>query len=205
MNSLKPPEELSLQGNVADNFKKWRQMFGIYFEASGILVDITDSPNTKVTILLLSIGSKAVEVYNTLQLTEEEKCDYKKELDKLASNATVTRHIFFKRMQNKGENVYIFVTDLKKLSVVSNFGVAECADIQVKQLEGKTEVFRVKKISASPQRGMSQEFCPAGEKCSVIPRTQSKGERGESFQFSRSTCKACGVSAQPFTNSATIE
>ena len=35
MSLFKPPSTLNLEGNVADNWRKWKQRFQLYMEASG--------------------------------------------------------------------------------------------------------------------------------------------------------------------------
>ncbi|KAK2161004.1 hypothetical protein NP493_1611g00025 [Ridgeia piscesae] len=56
---LKSLEYLSLQGNVAKNWRRWYQQFELYMHA------IEADPNrTKIVILLSAIGPDALERYN---------------------------------------------------------------------------------------------------------------------------------------------
>ena len=58
---LKPPEYLSLQGNVAENWRRWHQRFELYMLA----IETDAKPNrTKIAILLSAIGPDALERYN---------------------------------------------------------------------------------------------------------------------------------------------
>ncbi|KAI4470781.1 protein disulfide-isomerase a6 [Holotrichia oblita] len=83
MENLRQIGQLSLTGDPAENFKRWRQRFEIYVEASGIGTGTDITEERKVAILLYIIGGDTLEIYNTLDLTEEEKKDYIKVLDKL--------------------------------------------------------------------------------------------------------------------------
>lgn len=128
MESIKQIEELSFEGDIATNFKKWKQRFIIYMNASGTKDSTTISGERKVAVLLHTIGSEALEVFDTLELTETEKNDWEVVLQKLEehfvpqSNETVNRHIFNTRNQREGETIDSFVTDLKVLSKNCNFG-----------------------------------------------------------------------------------
>lgn len=61
---------MKFEGNVADNFKKFKQSLQIYLKASG-----KDKKNSdvKVATLLNVIGPEEVEVYNTFQLSEDQQ------------------------------------------------------------------------------------------------------------------------------------
>ena len=69
MDRLNPPESLQLQGNVADNWKRFKQAFLIYQAASGL-----DSKNRKVQsmTLLHIIGPEALDIYNTFHWAADE-------------------------------------------------------------------------------------------------------------------------------------
>ena len=61
MERLNPPEHLSLAGNVAVAWKKWKQRFEIYLTASGL---VAQAKEVKTSVLLHSIGPEALDVYN---------------------------------------------------------------------------------------------------------------------------------------------
>ncbi|PIK53668.1 hypothetical protein BSL78_09434 [Apostichopus japonicus] len=67
MDQLRQPGELSLQGNLAENWRKWKQMFLLYISASGIAAK-TDE--VKSAALLHIAGEDAVEIYNSFQWQE---------------------------------------------------------------------------------------------------------------------------------------
>ncbi|GBL73642.1 hypothetical protein AVEN_230646-1 [Araneus ventricosus] len=114
----RPPLGLSLDGNVAKNWRKFKQQFTIYMKASGH--DKKDS-DVKVAIFLNAVGEKAIELVNTFDLQEEDRNDYEKVLTAFENhitpkaNVVVQRFIFNSRMQDIDESFDAFYTDLRKL------------------------------------------------------------------------------------------
>ncbi|GBN89979.1 hypothetical protein AVEN_190471-1 [Araneus ventricosus] len=90
----RPPLGLSLDCNVAENWRKFKQQFTIYMKASGH--DKKDSD-------------------------EEDRSDYDEVLTAFENhitsktNVVVQRFIFNSRMQDVDEIFYVFYTDLRKL------------------------------------------------------------------------------------------
>ena len=68
MDRLNPPEPLSLSGNVGVAWKKWRQRFRIYMVDSGL---DRQPDEIKTSVLLHSIGTDALDVYNTFPLWQQ--------------------------------------------------------------------------------------------------------------------------------------
>ena len=69
MEFFKPPEALSLHGNLRDNWRWWVQSFDLYLKASG---KIKDKEDVQCAILLHVIGEEAMEIYNTFKFATEE-------------------------------------------------------------------------------------------------------------------------------------
>ena len=62
MDKLQPPGHLSLQGNLSENWRKWKQRFELYMTASGI----SDKDERVQSATLLHVaGEEALEIYNT--------------------------------------------------------------------------------------------------------------------------------------------
>jgi len=55
--------QLKLEGNMRENWKRFKQLFDIYLLASGW----NKSDDRKIAILLNLIGEDALEVYNTFK------------------------------------------------------------------------------------------------------------------------------------------
>lgn len=121
------PEPLSFSGNVAENFRRFKQSFEIYMVASG---KCEKEDKIKIALLLNLLGEEGLEVFNTLKLTEVQKSNYDTVLAELEQyltpkrNVVYERFLFYKRKQEEGESFDHFLTDLKKLSQSCEFGAA---------------------------------------------------------------------------------
>ena len=67
MENFEPPNILSSEGNVRENWRRWRQEFELYLVAT---VSEKKAENIKSSILLTCIGYKAWEIYNTFTFTD---------------------------------------------------------------------------------------------------------------------------------------
>lgn len=125
MDNLRTPSELSLQGNVAENWRRWKQRFQLYMEASE---KNGKDDKLKVATLLNLIGEDALEVFNTYTLTDAQMKDYTyvmKLFDDYCEpkrNIVFERFKFFSACQSESDCIDAFVTDLKKLASTCEFG-----------------------------------------------------------------------------------
>lgn len=117
MDQLKPPGELCLEGNLAENWRKWIQSFDLFLIASGIS---EKSEKVQCATFLHVAGEDARVVFNSFDFAKEgddSKLDILK--DKFQTyceprkNLTFLRHQFFTRSQGPNETFDAFVTDLK--------------------------------------------------------------------------------------------
>ncbi|UYV63588.1 K02A2.6-like [Cordylochernes scorpioides] len=69
MVAAEKPSELTLHGNVAENWRRFKQRLMLYLEATE---KATKPDKLKVAILLNFIGEEALEVFNTFHLKEDE-------------------------------------------------------------------------------------------------------------------------------------
>ena len=122
---LLPPSPLSLQGNLKENWRRFQQQFEIYLSATQIK---GKNEEVKSSTFLHVIGPDALEIYNTF--TWENEGDEKKLskiVEKFASycnpkkNVAYERHIFNKRMQNPGEKIDAYATELHILAKSGEF------------------------------------------------------------------------------------
>ena len=123
---LSIPTSLSLMGDVATNWKTFKQRWEFYSEASGAA---GYEDKRKACLFLHVIGEEAVKVYNNFTFTDEndkfkvdaiiakfdEYCNPKK-------NETFERHKFFTRTQRAGETIEQFANVLRTLSKTCDFG-----------------------------------------------------------------------------------
>ena len=124
--NLRPPEKLILEGNLKENFRRFRQQFDLYMTATG-LSEKDDA--IKSSTLLTIIGSEALEIYNTftwatdgdnVKVAEilnqfEQYCNPRK-------NVPFERHLFNNRKQGSTETIDAYVTELRILSSSCEFG-----------------------------------------------------------------------------------
>lgn len=208
------PAPLSFVGNVAENFKRFKQNFEVYLIASG--KDVKES-KVKVAILLNIMGEEGVEVYNTLKLDDEEKQDYEKVIKKLEEfviprkNVVYERFMFYNRKQEEGEPFDHFLTDLKKLEKSCEFGSETESmirdrivlgirnkDVQEKllriselNLDKAIEVCRANEISSAQIKDVQQK-----EKIEVIKKYSNKNKeensRKTSDRSAEYNCGRCG-------------
>ena len=125
MDWLSPPEVLSLDGNIAENWRRWKQRFDIFSLASGL--SGKDAKVQAATFLHVA-GPEALEVYNTFTWDEDND---KSKVDKISEkfdqycnprkNITWERHKFNTRNQQPGESVDQYVTDLKTKTQTCEF------------------------------------------------------------------------------------
>ncbi|GFN80245.1 Pol polyprotein [Plakobranchus ocellatus] len=66
---FRPPDYLSLQGNVAENWKSWYQQFHNFLTAKEA---DHKSDTVKIAMLLNCLGPESLERYNNFEFTGEE-------------------------------------------------------------------------------------------------------------------------------------
>ena len=119
MDRLLPPKPLLLEGNLVENWKRWKKDFSFYMTAT----EYDDkADNVKASLLLHCIGDKAREIYDTLTFDadgDDMKLD--KILEKFEAylaprkNVTYSRYKFFTYRQEEGMSFNKYLTEMKKL------------------------------------------------------------------------------------------
>ena len=108
MEQFKPPQSLSLEGNLSENWRKWEQRFQLYLKASGAE---KKSDETKVAILLHCVGEEALEVHNTFIYDGDDGKKPEKVIEQFKAycnprkNIVFERYKFWERSQHEGENI----------------------------------------------------------------------------------------------------
>jgi transposase InsO family protein len=127
MSNLVPPTELSLSGNIAENWLRWKQRFQFYVKAIGL--DVSKHEERVVSLLLTCLGEPGIDIFNSFTFSDEKDKDKYDEVIKRfdehyipKKNITFFRHQFFTRNQLEGESVEQFVTDLKNKAKDCEFG-----------------------------------------------------------------------------------
>nr|XP_022907482.1 uncharacterized protein K02A2.6-like [Onthophagus taurus] len=128
MDAARLPQPLSLDGNVSENFKRFKQAFEIYLVAAE---KDNKKDEIKIALLLNSIGEEAVQIYNNFKLSDEEKKRYNKVMEEFEkyfnpkANVVYERFKFYKKKQLEGEPFDNFLQELRKLVKTCNFTDAD--------------------------------------------------------------------------------
>nr|XP_047123474.1 uncharacterized protein LOC124806518 [Hydra vulgaris] len=127
MEQLRPLEAMNLNGNVSENWRKWKQRWNLYKIASGVN---DKNEDIQCATFLHMIGEDALRVYDTFVFTIEEN-------DKLAplvqkfecyfspkKNITYERYLFNTCMQDS-RLFTDFLIDLRNKAKTCEFGTLE--------------------------------------------------------------------------------
>ncbi|XP_018366780.1 PREDICTED: uncharacterized protein K02A2.6-like [Trachymyrmex cornetzi] len=125
MEFLKQPKPMDWGGDQALNWKKFKKSFGLYLVATGAS---KKAEEIKAAILMHCIGEQAVDVIDTLGLSEDElkvKDTIIAKLDTYfvpKTNESVERHKLNMRIQGPTESFNDFLQDLRNIAASCNFG-----------------------------------------------------------------------------------
>ena len=126
MEHIEKPKPLVLSGNVADNWRRFKQRFEIYLTLSGFA---EQNNSVKTYALLNAVGDEGLDVYNTFTFqSEADKLKYKDVMEKFEAycvpktNVIMERFHFNKCTQNATETADQYITRLKALSQTCEFG-----------------------------------------------------------------------------------
>ncbi|XP_049272080.1 uncharacterized protein LOC125758679 [Rhipicephalus sanguineus] len=128
MDLLKAPPPLQLTGNLSENWRRFRQKFDLYLQAT-TTKEHPRSEAAKAALLLSVAGDEALDVLNTFKFEEDEsKDDYATLAGKFesycaeVSNEVHESYVFRSRKQAEGAPFEKFVRDLKRQAAQCNFG-----------------------------------------------------------------------------------
>lgn len=164
------PLPLLVVGNLADNWKIFKQNFLNYIEAPKIP---STNSETHVAILLNLIGEDGLRIFNTLNLTESQVNDLHKVLDALESYCTEShrgdliykRSVFNQRCQRNDETFDAFLLGVRALAKECGFGVLENLRIKdriilgLKDLETRDKLEKIQDLTLES----AISFCRASE------------------------------------------
>ena len=129
---FKPPEALSLEGNPAENWRRWRQRFELYLAAK----EATEKADSiKIAMLLSAIGPEVLERYNHFTWDEgtteapgpEDRKKYKDTVEKFEKELSGMKRVVFSRYKfweyTRGEQQPFeeYLTQLKVLARACEF------------------------------------------------------------------------------------
>jgi hypothetical protein len=157
MEGLKAPGELSLEGNVSDNWRKWRRSLENYLLAMDLVLqprtnDTEPAANAainrrQVAILLNQAGEEACEIYGQFEFAEEESnqvlADVVSKFEDYCNprrNMLYEWYVFWSLIQGEGEPIDSFLKRLRTQAAKCDFGVLKEQMLLCRIVFGLTEV-----------------------------------------------------------------
>ena len=123
MAGIMPPGKLVATGNVADNWKVWKQMWSNYMVIAQLQMKL---PAYKVALFLCCIGVDELKIFNGFQFDSPDDInDLEKIIQKFDEfnigelNETFERYTFNSRNQHENESIDAYVTALCTLFVTA--------------------------------------------------------------------------------------
>ena len=216
--AFQAPKQLSLTGNVAENWRRWIQKFKLFLKATG--GENKDS-SVDVSKLLCLIGDEALEVYNTFSY--EAAGDNEKLVTVLAKfeeycsprkNIVYERFKFFSLSQKSGQSFEQFLLELKCASQSCEFGDQTDSLIRDRIVLGiqnkNTQERLLRDTSLTLQKAAN--FCRAAEESNYYAREVQQTVSVDAFNQKKSPqvwnkmtaddksppfdCKFCGYKHQ---------
>lgn len=176
------PLPLLVVGNLADNWKIFKQNFLNYIESPATR---SAGPETHVAILLNVIGEDGLRIFNTLNLTESEVNDLNKVLQALEAYCTEShrsdliykRSVFNQRCQGNDETFDGFLLGVRTLAKECGFGVLENLRIKdrlvmgLRDLEARDKLEKIQDLTLES----AISFCRASEVMKASNNTNGSG------------------------------
>ena len=169
-----PPKiELPVSGNLANNWKQWKQVWSAY-ELVTRLNEQTDE--YRVAAFITCIGPKALTIHNGLPFQSE---DEKKNLAKILelwesyclgkTNIIYERYRFNNRNQDAGESIDTYASNLRSLSDTCNFGTLKDEMIRDRIVCGVRDSSLRKKLLQVPELTLEKciDMCRSAEATST--------------------------------------
>ena len=122
---ISQPAPLDLIGNLAENWKRFKQRFQLYNVASGMAVK---DDKAQTSMFLHIIGDASLDIYNTFEFAQGDEMKLEKVMQKFEKycmpkrNVTYERHKFFARSQHVNETIDQYATELRNRAQSCEFG-----------------------------------------------------------------------------------
>lgn len=210
----KAPSEFHFIGDVASNWRLWKQKFELYLLASD---KVGKTDKVKIAVLLNLLGDEALQVYNTFEYDAgEDSNKLETVLDKFEAycnpikNMVYEHYKFFKRDQNPNETVDQFVTALRQLASTCEFKEKDVL-IRDRIVLGIRDPCIQEKLLQNPNLGLNEVIqisrsmeCSA-ETQKVISRESVNVSLIKSFQHKlKNVHKPCGAESSSGIRDTTL-
>ncbi|CAC5395999.1 unnamed protein product [Mytilus coruscus] len=208
MDQLKPPIALSKEGNVSENWRKWKQKFQFYLDATEFN---EKAEKLQCSLLLHCIGEDAVEVFNTFNFLEDEKdqiAPLQLKFEQFCNpikNQTYERYKFHTCSQSEGENLYdSFVRDRIVCGILSDNVRERLLRIPDLTLAKSIDICRASEVSKQQLKSITEDektvhAIRKDYKSGHKPRVkhQYKDSRKDNPKGQKYDCKKCGMQHLP--------
>jgi len=199
MDDFHPPEKLSFDGDVAEQWKQWRQMFELYMDAK----EATDkSDKVKIGMLLSAMGPDGVERYNTFHWVQappeakEDKDKYDDVIKKFETELGGEKRIVFNRykfwayQRAEAQTFDDYLTQLRSLAKKCDFVeidnmIRDKIVFSVAEKGLKERLLREHNISLTKTLSLCRAFEVAKRELSTMdtsPKQPSREEKTKSVE-----------------------
>lgn len=187
-NEFNKPEQLKLEGNLEENFRRFKQEVSIYFTATE-----TDTKDEKIKIarVLNLLGPEALRLYNTFNIKPVKAQEVLNAFEEYCipqKNEVMEHFRFFSRKQLENEPFDVFYTDLKALVASCSFESMEKKllrtqiviglqnkDLQARLLRENIELDKVvKQCQASEQAELNRQILQDEVKINLLVKDDKK-------------------------------
>ncbi|XP_050516715.1 uncharacterized protein LOC126891582 [Diabrotica virgifera virgifera] len=178
-NLCRPPEPLTLDGNIAANWKRFSQKFELFMTATGLL----DKPEAqKIAVFLNLVGDEGLDLHNSFTYTEEEEKKLESIIKKFEDYCSPTANLKFERfkfnsvMQAEAQTFDYFLTELRKAVKTTSYQdqdemVRDRIVMSIWDKNTQEKLLREPKLTLTK----AIEFCRAVE----VSKSQSKALQSE--------------------------
>ncbi|XP_055909785.1 uncharacterized protein LOC129944405 [Eupeodes corollae] len=176
------PNSLLLDGNIKENWRKFKNTWDIYTVASK-----TNKENEEVQVarFLSCAGEQAIEMFSTIPLSTESRQKIEPVINAFQnycvprSNIVYERYLFFSRYQKEGEPVEHFFSDITKQAENCEFGLQKESMIRDRIVIGITDHAVRLQLLKTDQLDLAKtkETCRVAEEAGLQAK-RMEGERG---------------------------
>lgn len=158
------PLPLKLDGNIAENWKRFKRSFEIFLTA----IECNNKPDaTKIALFRNVLGEDGNDAYDSFTLTADERKVYVTVISafdafcKPKTNEVYERFVFYQRNQKEGEPFDTFLLDIRHLVKTCEFGELEESMLRDRIVMGVNH----KKLQRTLLETAKLTYTQAVEKC----------------------------------------
>lgn len=173
MEFITRPTPLKLDGNIAENWKRFKRSFDTFMVATEYN---TKTDDKRIALFLNVLGEDGNDAYDTFNLSVDERAVYAtviksfNDFCKPKTNEVYERFVFYQRSQKNGEPFDTFLLDIRQLVKTCEFGEMEDAMLRDRIVMGVTN----KKLQRHLLETANLTYTQAVEKSRADEKTQEQ-------------------------------